>query len=115
MIDRRFKISEHGIARASRLRLPRAYYPYQKLTCCHSGATEWTDYGRLKQNKPLTWRVSLRYRSIKPPCTNRGVSQWTTLYWRCDGCNREMITKGYYTGKDTSPNYCYDCIEAIHG
>jgi hypothetical protein len=92
MSDKEFKISEHGIAYLSRLALPRPYATGQKLTCFHSGATEWTDYGRMRWSKPRAWRVSLRNRSIKPPATNRGVSQGYAKPYQCQEC----LTYGDY-------------------
>jgi hypothetical protein len=108
MSDKEFKISEHGISYLSRLALPRAYATGQKLSCFHSGATEWTDYGRMRWSKPRAWRVSLRNRSIKPPATNRGVSHGEYREFYCDDCGFPFSYLQEY-GEYWYPHRCSDC------
>lgn len=114
MSDKEFKISQHGIARLSRLRMPLAYNPYQKLTCLHSGATAWTDYGRMRWNKPRTWRVSLRYRSLKPPCTNRGVGHGiASEIYQCDVCKDSFSYHAMAFIAPPGAKMCEDCWNVI--
>ena len=111
--NKEYKLTEDYTTYLSRLALPLAYASGQKESCFHSGATEWTDYGRMRWSKPRAWRVYLRYRSIKPPCTNRGVSHSPIsvyndeipYYWTCAQCGR-LANLGDF-------DRCTECIGAV--
>lgn len=100
----------YGItAYKGRLRMPRVYTRAIPVSCAYDGTTRWMDYGRMHWYDKPAYRVYLRRPVGKPPRTNRGVSQWTTLYFRCHSCDSASARAIRVGERPTGPHYCYDC------